>query len=136
MKKIIKIILVSILCAITLIVIGELVQIKAQMEQDKQTHFAFGTFTGFSTSAIVWNKTGNRWLSVGVGTISSILIGTLKECYDNSKSGKHFSVNDLLATSQGGMMGVFSFHIILGNKSIHKSKVPKELIIDNYYTKY
>lgn len=75
-------------------------------------------------------------MSVGVGATSSILVGTIKECYDNSKADKSFSVDDLLATSQGGLIGTFTFHIILGNKSIHKSKVPKELIIDKYYTKY
>ena len=120
-KRIIKIVITSVICAILLILIGE--KLQAQ-EKDKEIHFAFSTFVGVSSSAFMWDQTGNRWLAFGFGIASSTMVGILKECYDNTRPEKNFSKADLKADILGGITGSLTFQIILGRKAIHKKNIP------------
>lgn len=98
-----------------LLVILLFLPILCQAQKDKVMHFAAGAVVSSITFITVSEITENRniafWSSVG----ASVLVGLVKEFYDERKYGG-FDTRDLVATSMGGLTVSVSFRFAFGDK--------------------
>ena len=81
------------------------------LPQDKQLHIGATYMLGASTSALVYNKTGDKKKATIYGLIVHMIAGIAKEIYDINHG--HSDVNDILANSVGSCLGVVTIRITL-----------------------
>ena len=75
----------------------------SQIQKDKQLHFAAGMIASSTGYGYVWNKTKNKKKALIAGIGTAILAGTAKEILDSRQANNKFDVNDLTATTLGGI---------------------------------
>ena len=75
--------------------------VKAQIATDKIEHFVGGVIITQITYQLTPKLTKNNRIILSIST--PIAIGLAKELYDSRKGGTGFDVNDLIATSLGGV---------------------------------
>jgi len=97
------------------------------IEIDKQSHMLGGTFGGTIGYELVYEKTKNENKAFLGAIVGALIVGTLKESYDNTRPNNKFDKNDLVATIGGG--------IIIG-LTINLIKKKDEKIITNIITSY
>ena len=92
----------------------------AQIERDKQLHFtAGGIASGFGYN-YVYNKTKDKTKATIAGIGLAILAGTIKETIDSSQPGNKFDVEDLAATTLGGITISVTINLIKNDKNNKK----------------
>jgi len=98
----------------------------AQIAQDKQMHFgAGGLVSGFGYT-YVFEKTQDKTKATLAGIGLAILAGTIKETIDSSQPGNKFDVEDLAATTLGGITISVTINLIKNdrnNKKIRKRRL-------------
>ena len=81
-------------------------------------HWTAGATVGGIVSAN-FGKSNNHRIMLGV--VSGLVVGTLKEVVDNSKSRGSVDFGDIIATTSGGLIGG-----LISNAAIRKSKQKKK----------
>ena len=97
------------------------------IETDKQSHMLGGTFGGTIGYELLYEKTKNENKAFLGAIAGALIVGTLKESYDSTRTNNKFDNNDLIATIGGG--------IIIG-LTINLIKKKDEKIITNIITSY
>jgi len=102
----------------------------AQIERDKQLHFAAGGIASSFGYNYVYDKTQDKTKAVFAGIGLAILAGTIKETIDSSQPGNKFDLEDLTATTLGGITISVTINLIKNdrnNKKIRKRRLDVSL---------
>jgi uncharacterized protein YfiM (DUF2279 family) len=98
----------------------------AQIAQDKQMHFgAGGLVSGFGYT-YVFEKTQDKTKATLAGIGLAILAGTIKETIDSQQRNDKFDMEDLAATTLGGITISVTINLIKNdrnNKKIRKRRL-------------
>ena len=81
------------------------------LPQDKQLHIGATYMLSASTTAIVYNRTGDKKKAMVYGFILPMIAGVAKEVYDINHGNP--DVNDILANTIGSSLGVVTIRITL-----------------------
>ena len=81
---------------------------------DKQMHGAGGMYLGGVSYIVTYGQTKDRKKSKIVGILTPILVGTIKELSDSTKSNNKFDWEDLGYTVGGGIVATFTFDFLVG----------------------
>jgi uncharacterized protein YfiM (DUF2279 family) len=98
----------------------------AQIPQDKQLHFAAGAVAGTFGYNYTYEKTNDKLKSTIAGIGLAILAGTIKETIDSQQYGNKFDIEDLAATTLGGITISVTINLIKNdrkNKKIRKRRL-------------
>ena len=98
----------------------------AQIEQDKQLHFAAGVAASSFGYNYVFEKTQDKTKATLAGVGLAILAGTIKETIDSQQYGNKFDIEDLAATTLGGITISVTINLIKNdrkNKKIRKRRL-------------
>ena len=96
---------------------GIAVSANAQIEQDKQLHFLAGGLASSYGYTYVFDKTQDKTKATFAGIGLAILAGTIKETIDSRQPRNKFDLEDLAATTLGGI--TVSVTINLFNRKKH-----------------
>ena len=113
------------LCVIFLIVLSVSVA-SAQIEQDKQLHFLAGGLASSYGYTYIYGKTQDKKKATLAGIGLAILAGTIKETIDSQQYGNKFDIEDLAATTLGGITISVTINLIKNdrkNKKIRKRRL-------------
>ena len=115
-----------------------LVSSKAQFaEEDKQAHFAFGSFIGSGSNAVTYVALSQHTkikpiycsiISFVVGSSIGTAVGHLKESYD-SRNGGFYSRPDFNYTLRGAVCGSLTITLFT-NWSIPECRINKEELLN------
>ena len=92
----------------------------AQIEQDKQLHFLAGGLASSYGYTYVYDKTQDKKKATLAGIGLAIIAGTIKETIDSSQPGNKFDVEDLAATTLGGITISVTINLIKNDKNNKK----------------
>ena len=81
---------------------------------DKQMHGAGGMYLGGVSYIVTYGETKDRKKSKIVGILTPIIVGTIKELSDSTKSNNKFDWEDLGYTVGGGIVATFTFDFLVG----------------------
>ena len=81
------------------------------LPQDKQLHIGATYMLSASTTALVYNNTGDKRKATICGLIIPMIAGIAKEVYDINHG--HSDANDILANTIGSCLGVVTIRITL-----------------------
>ena len=90
------------LCAIFLIVLSAAV-VNAQVDQDKKLHFLAGGLASSYGYTYTYDKTKNKTKATFAGIGLAMLAGAIKETIDSRQHNNKFDLEDLAATTLGGI---------------------------------
>ena len=113
------------LCVIFLTVLSVSVA-NAQIEQDKQLHFLAGGLASSYGYTYIYDKTKNKTKATFAGIGLAILAGTIKETIDSRQYNNKFDMEDLAATTLGGITISVTINLIKNdrkNKKIRKRRL-------------
>ena len=100
--------------------------LQAQIQKDKQLHFAAGTIASATGYTFMYEKTKNKKKAFLFGVATAIAAGTLKEIRDSRQINNRFDVEDLAATTLGGIsigVTINLFNNDKTNKKIRKRRL-------------
>jgi len=98
----------------------------AQIEQDKQLHFLAGGLASSYGYTYIYGKTQDKKKATLAGIGLAILAGTIKETIDSRQHNNKFDVEDLAATTLGGITVSVTINLIKNdrkNKKIRKKRL-------------
>lgn len=98
----------------------------AQIEQDKKLHFLAGGLASSYGYTYVYEKTQDRTKATFAGIGTAILAGVLKETIDSRQHGNSFDIQDLAATTLGGITISVTINLIKNdrkNKKVRKRRL-------------
>ena len=98
----------------------------AQIEQDKQLHFLAGGLASSYGYTYVYSKTQDKKKATLAGIGLAILAGTIKETIDSRQHNNKFDMEDLAATTLGGITISVTINLIKNdrkNKKIRKRRL-------------
>jgi VanZ family protein len=81
------------------------------LPQDKQLHIGTTYMFSATTTALVYNKTGDKKKAMVYGFILPMVAGVVKEIYDINHGDP--DVKDILANTVGSSLGVITIRITL-----------------------
>ena len=99
----------------------------AQIEQDKQLHFLAGGLASSYGYTYVFDKTQDKTKATFAGIGLAILAGTIKETIDSRQYNNKFDMEDLAATTLGGITISVTINLI---KNDRKSKKIRKRRLD------
>ena len=85
------------------------------IETDKQSHMLGGTFGGTIGYELIYEKTKNENKAFLGAIAGALIVGTLKESYDSTRTNNKFDNNDLIATIGGGIIIGLTINLIKKN---------------------
>jgi len=94
--------------------VGWLFVNKNTIPLDKQMHGAGGMYLGGVSYIVTYGETKNRKKSKIVGILTPIIVGTIKELSDSTKSNNKFDWEDLGYTVGGGILATYTFDFLVG----------------------
>ena len=109
-----------------LFVVAFAVSASAQIEQDKKLHFAAGGLASIYGYTYVYEKTQDKTKATFAGIGLAILSGVIKETIDSQQYGNKFDIEDLAATTLGGITVSVTINLIKNdrkNKKIRKRRL-------------
>jgi len=89
---------------------------------DKQMHGAGGMYLGGVSYIVTYGQTKDRKKSKIVGILTPIIVGTIKELSDSTKSNNKFDWEDLGYTVGGGIVATFTFDFLVGRAKRKKQR--------------
>jgi uncharacterized protein YfiM (DUF2279 family) len=117
------------LCVIFLIALSVSVA-NAQIEQDKQLHFLAGGLASSYGYTYIYDKTKNKTKATIAGIGLAMLAGTIKETIDSRQPRNKFDLEDLAATTLGGITVSVTINLINNDRKRKKFRKKKlELVI-------
>ena len=81
---------------------------------DKQMHGAGGMYLGGVSYIVTYGETKNRKKAKIIGILTPLILGTIKELSDNTKSNNKFDWGDLGYTVGGGIVATYTFDFLVG----------------------
>ena len=102
----------------------------AQIAKDKQLHFAAGMIASSTGYGYVWNRTKDKKKALIAGIGTAILAGTAKEILDSRQINNKFDVNDLAATTLGGITIGVTINLIKPKKYVGINKTVLQRRVD------
>lgn len=96
----------------------------SRIEKDKWYHIGAGMVIGAGSNLLAYKITKKKWLSFGIGTLTPIVVGGVKELID-PYIGHVRSVNDFYFTALGGLNGSVTVLIPIGSKELKRKKYRK-----------
>ena len=99
----------------------------AQIEQDKQLHFLAGGLASSYGYTYVFDKTKNKTKATFAGIGLAIIAGAIKETVDSRQYNNKFDIEDLAATTLGGITVSVTINLI---KNDRKSKKIRKRRLD------
>jgi len=94
---------------------------------DKQMHGAGGMYLGGVSYIVTYGGTKDRKKSKIVGILTPIIVGTIKELSDSTKSNNKFDWADLGYTVGGGIVATYTFDFLVGRANKRKNKRGKSI---------
>ena len=112
------------ICVIFLTVLSVSVA-NAQIEQDKQLHFLAGGLASSYGYTYVYGKRQDKKKATLAGIGLAILAGTIKETIDSRQHNNKFDMEDLAATTLGGITISVTINLINNDRKRKKFRKKK-----------
>jgi len=94
----------------------------SQIAQDKQMHYGAGALASGFGYTYVFEKTQDKTKATLAGIGLAILAGTIKETIDSQQKNDKFDMEDLAATTLGGITVSVTINLIKNDRKNKKSR--------------
>ena len=103
----------------------------AQIQEDKKLHYGAGSVIGVAGYVYSYNKHQDKKRAMINGVCLSFAAGVMKEVYDGEIANGYVELNDVLATTLGGVTFVYIANLL--NKKKNKSYKRLDKKLGGYY---
>ncbi len=113
------------LVCVLLLIVSSTSHSQFLLEEDKQLHFAAGNITGAAGYFWSYNKHQDKKRAMITGICTAFAAGVIKEMYDGQIKGGYVDLEDIAATTLGGITINVSIPLFIPQRKYAKIKQNK-----------